>query len=93
MSRATTLPRARKAKPKAHRLPLPSRGSILVGLGLLALGAGLYGVGRETSAFAVRTVEVSGGSPVVRRQVQQAVAKLHGTSLLALDGAALVRTV
>jgi cell division protein FtsQ len=66
---------------------------VAVGIGLLAIGGGLYGVGRETSVFAVRQVEIVGGPPVVRHEVRQAVSKLHGTSLLALDGSQLVRTV
>lgn len=89
MGRTAALPRARIRT----KLARPSARSVAVGLGLLALAGGLYGIGRETSAFAVRRVEVTGGSPVVRREVQRAVAKLHGTSLLALDGSTLIRTV
>jgi cell division septal protein FtsQ len=74
-------------------LPLPSPRSLAVGFGLIALTAGLYAVGRQTSAFAVRDVEVTGASPAVRRQVERAVARLHGTSLLALDGRSLERTL
>src|SRR3954453_2299428 len=87
------LPRGRKRR--ARRLPfaLPSPRSIAVGLGLIALAAGLYGVGRTTSAFAVRDVQVVGAPPAVRRQVEHAVPALHGTSLLAVDGRALERTL
>ena len=60
---------------------------------MLLLAAGLYGVARETSAFAVRRVEVTGATPNVRRQILQAVAAERGKSLLALSGASLVRTV
>jgi cell division protein FtsQ len=72
---------------------LPSPRSVAVGCGLLALAGGTYGVARSTSAFAVTRVEVSGAPPQVRAQVRQAVAPLRGDSLLALDGAALVRRV
>ena len=74
-------------------VPLPSARSLALGLALVASAGGLYGAGRETAAFAVRDVEVTGAPPAVRRQVLHAVAGLHGTSLLALDGAALERTL
>jgi cell division protein FtsQ len=91
---AAPLPRARKKAPaRRPPFPLPSPKSVAVGLGLIALAAGLYGIGRTTSAFAVRDVQVTGAPPAVRRQVQTAVARLHGTSLLALDGHALERTL
>jgi cell division protein FtsQ len=87
------LPRGRKrpARTRPRRPPLPSPRSLALGFGLLAVAGGLYGAGRETSAFAVREVEVSGAPPSVRQQVRHAVTTLHGTSLLALDGGALER--
>jgi len=48
---------------------------------------------RETALFAVTRVEVLGGTPAVRAQVQRELAPLHGTSLVGLDGAALERHV
>jgi cell division protein FtsQ len=57
------------------------------------VAGGLYGVARQTSAFAVDRIEVSGGSPAVRAEVLTAVAALRGRSLLALDGSALVHEV
>jgi hypothetical protein len=54
-------------------------------LALLYLGA------RETSVFAVRTIEVSGAPPDVRRAVVAAADRAAGKSLVALDGAGLVR--
>lgn len=71
----------------------PSRRSLAVGLGLLALAVGAYYTARESSAFAIDRVDVSGAPPAVRAQVRAAVAPLRGTSLLALDGAALERRV
>jgi cell division protein FtsQ len=67
--------------------------SLAVGLAIVALAAGAYGISRETSAFAVQHVLVAGGSPRVDAQVRRAVGDLRGTSLLALDGGALVRRV
>jgi cell division protein FtsQ len=92
-------PRAREAVAPAprvsKRLParrfLPSPRSLAVGFGLLAIAGGAYGVARQTSAFAVGHVEVAGGTPRVQAHVRQEVAAVRGTSLLALDGSALVR--
>lgn len=74
-------------------LPLPSRRSLAVGFGLLALAGGAYAIARETSAFAVGHIEVAGGSPSLRARVRRALATLRGTNLLALDGASLERRV
>ena len=43
--------------------------------------------------FAISRIEVSGGSPKVARQVHGALAPLVGTSLVGLDGAAVLRKV
>jgi cell division protein FtsQ len=75
------------------RVAVPSPRSLLVGLGVLALAGGAYAVARESSAFAVDRIEVRGASPRVAAQVRHAVAPLRGTSLLALDGHALVQGV
>ena len=72
---------------------LPSRRSLAVAaLALVAAGC-LYLIARETPMFAVRRVEVQGASPVVARQVRVALARISGTSLLALDSAAVLRTL
>jgi len=90
---AVGLPRLwRSGRGTAARLA-PSRRSLAVGLGVLALAGGAYAVARETSAFAVQRVEVSGAPPTVRAQIEHSLAPLRGTSLLALDGAGLVRRV
>jgi cell division protein FtsQ len=78
---------------RARTLPLPSPRSLAIGIGILALVGGAYGVARETSAFAVQHVLVAGGPPRVDAQVRREVADLRGTSLLALDGGALVRRI
>ena len=88
--RVAVAPLPRDRKRAAARRFLPSAQSVIVGFGLLALGAGGYFAARETSAFAVGRVEVTGASPRVAGQVRQAIAPLRGTSLLALDGGALV---
>lgn len=69
----------------------PSRRSLVVGCGLVALAFGGYYAVRESSAFALRRVEVRGAPPEVRAQVRRAAGPFLGVSLLALDGAALER--
>lgn len=70
---------------------VPTRRSLAVGLGILALAFGGYVIARETSMFAIDRIEVSGGSPRVARQVHGALAPLVGESLVGLDGAAVLR--
>jgi cell division protein FtsQ len=60
-------------------------GGGVAALALLYLGA------RQTPVFAVRTLEVSGAPADVRRAVEAAAEPVAGKSLVALDGARLVR--
>jgi cell division septal protein FtsQ len=69
----------------------PSARSILVGLALFVLAVGGYIAARETAVFAVRTVEIRGGSPAVRAHVRAALASDVGTSLLRIDGGNIER--
>lgn len=71
----------------------PSRRSLVVGFGLLALAIAAYAVARQSSAFAIDRVEVVGAPGGVQAQVRRAVAPFLGTNLLALDGATLERRV
>jgi len=71
----------------------PSRRSVATGLGLVALAAGLYAALRETSAFAIAHIEVTGAPPAVRAEVRKAARSFRGTNLLGLDGAALADRV
>lgn len=75
----------RRRSPELTRLA-PSGRSLLLGLALL-LGAALAYVGaRQTSVFAVRTIDVRGGTPVLRAQVRAALGDTVGRSLLRVDG-------
>ena len=56
-----------------------------------ALLALLYLAARETPLFAVRTVEITGGSEAVRKAVREAAQPEEGESLVALDVNSLVR--
>lgn len=62
-------------------------GAIVVALALAYLAA------RTTPLFAVRAVEVSGAPANVSEEVRVAAARFTGTSLVALDGADLIRRV
>jgi cell division protein FtsQ len=92
-------PRARAAAARLPRLTAssariaPSRRSLAVGLGLLALALGGYFAARESSAFAVDRLEVTGAPVDVQRAVRRAVRPFVGANLLSLDGAALVARV
>jgi len=71
----------------------PSRRSLVVGLGVVAVAIGAYVIARESGAFAVTRFEVQGGTVRIRHEVRQALAPVRGDSLLALDGGALVRRI
>jgi cell division protein FtsQ len=78
--------------PEVGRL-LPSGRSILLGLALLALAIGGYAVARGTSVFALRTLDVRGGTPQLRAQVRAALKDELGASLLAVGGDTVDRRV
>jgi cell division protein FtsQ len=90
-TRAATLP-ARRSAPSLSGLA-PSARSLGIGVALLALAVGAYAVARETSIFAVRTLEVRGGTPALRAQVRAALKDEVGRSLLKVDGSSLGRRV
>jgi cell division protein FtsQ len=70
---------------------LPSRRSLAIGLSLLAAAGVAYVAARQTSAFALTRLQVSGAPADVQAQVRRTLAPLSGESLLALDGPALAR--
>jgi hypothetical protein len=90
-TRAAALP-ARRVGPALSGFA-PSGRSILVGVGLLVLAVGAYAGARESSVFAVRTLDVRGGSPALRAQVRAALADEVGQSLLKIDGTTLGRRI
>jgi cell division septal protein FtsQ len=92
-SRTTVLP-ARRAAPSLQLTRLaPSGRSILLGLALFALAVGGYVAARETSIFAVRTIEISGGDKRLQAQVKAALADELGQSLMKIDGTSLDRRI
>jgi cell division protein FtsQ len=76
--------------PEVMRLA-PSGRSILVGLALFALAIAAYAGARETSVFAVRSVDIRGGTPAIRAEARAALASDLGKSLLRVDGSDLER--
>ncbi len=66
---------------------------LAIAIALPVVSVGAYFAARETSTFAVRTIAVSGGTPALQAQVRRTLAPLVGRSLLALNGAGLVRRV
>ena len=69
----------------------PRRRAVLIGACVVALLALLYLGARETPVFALRTVEVEGAPPDVRQAIVQSLEETRGTSLVSLDGDAVVR--
>lgn len=87
-------PRAKApARRRSRNALAPTRRSLLAGLALLALGVGAYVLARETSTFAIRSIEVSGAPPAVAAQVRRVLAPFAGTSLVGLDGGRLEHRV
>jgi cell division septal protein FtsQ len=68
---------------------LPSGRSLAIGFGLLAAAFLLYIGARETSVFAVRSIDVATEPKGHARPVATALKALEGTSLLKLDEAAI----
>lgn len=71
----------------------PTRRSVGIGLAILGFALGGYLLARETSLFAIDTIEVQGGSAPVARQVREALAPLAGKPLVGLDGSAVLARV
>jgi cell division septal protein FtsQ len=71
----------------------PSGRSVLIGLALFALAVGGYLGARETSIFAVRTIDIRGGDPALQAQVKAALADEVGQSLMKIDAAGLDRRI
>jgi cell division protein FtsQ len=79
--------------PRRHGVDLaryvPSGRSILIGLAVVLIAGGLYGLARGTSMFAVETVRVEGAGPALAAEVQQELRRYDGRSLVGLDAASV----
>jgi cell division protein FtsQ len=60
---------------------------------IAAFVVGAYAAARETSVFALRTIDISGGSPSVKAEVRAALAPELGRSLLVVKADAIDRLV
>jgi cell division protein FtsQ len=72
---------------------VPTRRSLAIGFGLLAVALGGYLAARETPLFAIDRIEVHGGSLSVAAQVRRTLASLVGRPLVGLDGSAVLQKV
>jgi cell division protein FtsQ len=87
VSRSPRQPPAREA---VARLPpharsrelLPSSRSLALGVAAAVVAVLAFAAARETSVFAVRTIEVRGVDPKLARRVETALGPLQGVSLL-----------
>jgi cell division protein FtsQ len=70
---------------------LPSGRASVITLIVVVLAGAVYLLARETSLFAVQTIDVRGAPPPVAAQVRAALAPYKGTSLVTLDGAGVER--
>jgi POTRA domain, FtsQ-type len=84
--------RARPERPNPRRY-LPSGRTLLVACGFFALAGGAYAAALETSLFAVRTLDIVGGSPRVQEELRTALAPELGRSLLRIGGTEINRRV
>jgi hypothetical protein len=92
-SRTAVLPARRAAASLNLTRLAPSGRSILTGLALFALAVGGYAGARETSIFAVRTIDVRGGDDALRARVRTALAGDVGRSLMKIDERSLTRNI
>jgi cell division septal protein FtsQ len=89
---AAAVPRAQPTMPRLRLARfLPSGRSVATGAALLLSGLIAFAVARQSSLFAIRTIEVDGAPPALEREVRAALAPLVGTSLIALDASAVER--
>ena len=65
--------------------------ALVIAVPILLIGA--YFAARETSTFAIRTIDVKGGTPALQQQVRSVLAPILGTNLLALNGRSIKRRV
>jgi cell division septal protein FtsQ len=84
------LPRHRRADVARY---VPSGRSVLIGLAVLMIVGGLYGLARETSVFAVQTIRVEGAAPSLAASVRSELSRYDGRSLLGLNADSVTQRV
>jgi hypothetical protein len=80
------LPLRRRARPVDVLRFAPSLRSLVLGCALILIAAGLYGLARGTSMFAVQAIAVEGASPELAAKVRTALRSYEGRSLVAVAG-------
>lgn len=88
-----TTPALARPRLPARSSLLPSRRTLTIAAAVVAVIALAYVAARTTPLFAVKRVEVRGAPPEAAAEVETAVARFVGTSLVALDGDELIRRV
>jgi cell division protein FtsQ len=83
-ARVAALPQ-RRSVPALGRFA-PSGRSIAVGVGIALLAVATFAAARETSLFAVRQLDVVGGTPRMKAEVRNALGSEVGESLLKVNG-------
>jgi cell division septal protein FtsQ len=71
----------------------PSGRSFAIGASLVVVVGSLYALARETSMFAVRSIEVVGASPALAAEVRAELRSFDGRSLVGLNGDAVEQRV
>jgi cell division septal protein FtsQ len=71
----------------------PSGRFLAAGLAAIMIAAGLYGLARESSMFAVRSIAVEGASPAVAAEIRAALSSFEGRSLVAVDASRVEQRV
>jgi cell division protein FtsQ len=92
-TRADVLPLpARARQPRRRQRPwLPSVRSLAIGALIASAAGGAYLVARETSLFAIRSIEVRGAPPRLASKVRAALGPALGSSLVSFDAGAAER--
>jgi cell division protein FtsQ len=86
-------PRERGERSRSLPAYVPGRKSLLVALAFVVLAAGAYAAALETSIFAVRKLDIVGGSPRVQEELRAALRPELGRSLVRIDSAEIARRV
>lgn len=63
----------------------PSGRSLAIGIALILVAVGLYGLARGTSMFSVERVEIKGASPELAAELRTSLQSYEGRSLVALS--------
>jgi cell division septal protein FtsQ len=71
----------------------PSGRSFAIGAAAVLVAASVYALARETSMFAVQSIEVEGASPTLAAEVRAALRSFDGRSLVAVSGASVEQRV